>query len=270
MGLFVPNMSWKRACVGGCSGGFIGGLGFMLIRLLADTYLAGLLGPGLVGFLGRVLGAMLVGLFIGIMVALAELASRRYWLEVAFGEREIRTVTLGAASVTLGGAERQVGVYVPNAPPQALAYRVERNRVLCEDFTTGKTTEAAPGEQRTLANARVKVCTASEAQPAGAKLHLVVVRDVPLMVGMPLTADDIPGLEPQGADGMVALVSRRPSDPKTYLLRNRSRQTWLVTDADGKQRKIEPGLGIELASRCVIDVGQVKATLDPNQPEQGR
>jgi Flp pilus assembly protein CpaB len=95
-----------------------------------------------------------------------------------------------------------------------------------------------------LANAKVKVCTAAEAQPAGANLQLVVVRDVPLMVGMPLTADDIPGLEAQGADGIVALVSRRPNDPKVYLLRNRSRQPWTLTDAEGKQRKIESGLGI--------------------------
>ncbi len=265
MGLFVPNMSWKRAFVGGCIGGFIGGLGFMLIRLLAEAYLADFLGKGLVGFLGRLIGATLVGLFIGVMVALAEIASRRYWLEVAFGEREIRTVTLGAATVTLGGDERQVGVYVPNAPPRAVAFRIEKNRVLCEDFATGKTTEAAPGDQRTLANARVKVCTAAEAQPAGASLQLVVVRDVPLMVGMPLTADDIPGLEAQGSDGIVALVSRRPSDPKVYLLRNRSKQAWLVTDAEGKQRKVEPGLGIELASRCEIDFGQVKGVLDPTK-----
>lgn len=265
MGLFVPNMNWKRAFVGGCIGGFIGGLGFMLIRLLADSYLAGFLGAGLVGLLGRLIGATLVGLFIGIMVALAEIASRRYWLEVAFGEREIRTVTLGASTVTLGGDERQVGVYVPNAPPKAIAFRVEKNRVLCEDFSTGKTTEASPGDQRALANARIKVCTAAEARPAGANLQLVVVRDVPLMVGMPLTIDDIPGLEAQSPDGIVALVSRRPSDPKVYLLRNRSKQAWIVTDAEGKQRKVEPGLGIELASRCEIDFGQVKGVLDPTK-----
>ncbi|MBI2805794.1 MAG: VWA domain-containing protein [Planctomycetes bacterium] len=264
-GIFVPNLNWKRAFVGGCVGGFVGGVGFTLVELVANKFLAEYIGVGLVGFLGRLLGAPLLGLCIGLMVALAELASRRYWLEVAFGEREIRTVTLGASAVTLGGDERQAGVFVPNAPPKAIGYRVDRNRVFCEDFTTGKTAEVPAGDQRTLANAKVRVCSASSAQPTGANLQLVVVRDVPLLIGMPLTADDIPGLEPQGSDGIVALVSRRPNDPKVFLLRNRSKQAWTVTDADGKQRTVGPGLGIELASRCEIDFGQVKGALDPSQ-----
>ena len=38
-----------------------------------------------------------------------------------------------------------------------------------------------------------------------------------------------------------------------------------LTEADGKQRQIDPGLSIELASRCEIDFGQVKGTLDPSK-----
>ena len=38
----------------------------------------------------------------------------------------------------------------------------------------------------------------------------------------------------------------------------------MVTEADGKQRKVDPGLSIELSSKCEIDFGQVKATLDPS------
>ena len=67
----------------------------------------------------------------------------------------------------------------------------------------------------------------------------------------------------QGKDGIVALVNRRPNNPKVFLLRNRSKQSWLVTEADGNQRKVDPGLGIELSSRCEVNFGQVKGTLDP-------
>jgi MFS family permease len=270
MGFFVPNMQWKRAVLGGCLGGLIGGVGFVLVTLLAHSFLQRFIGDAAVDILGHLIGAALVGLFIGFMVALAEIASRRYWLEVAFGEREVRTVTLGAATVALGGDEKLAGVYVPNAAPKALGFRVDKNRVFCEDFITGKTTEASPGDQRTLAGAKVKVCSAANAVPTGASLQLVVARAVPLMIGMPLTADDIPGLEAQGADGVVALVSRRPNNPKVFLLRNRSKQTWVVTEADGKERKVEPGLSIELSSRCEIDFGQVKATLDPAQNTEPR
>jgi hypothetical protein len=265
MSFFVPNMQRKRAVIGGCIGGFIGALGFALVNLLADSFLGQFLGAGLVGFLGRLIGAGLLGLFIGVMVALAEIASRRYWLEVAFGEREIRTVTLGTATVAVGGDEKLVGVFVPNAPAKAFGFRVDKNRVFCEDFATGKTIEAPPGEQWTVASAKIRVCSPAHAQPTGANLKLVVARDVPLMVGMPLTGDDIPGLEAQGSDGIVALVSRRPNNPKIYLLRNRSKQAWIVTEADGKQRKVEPGLSIELSAKCEIDFGQVKGMLDPSQ-----
>ncbi|MBM3996209.1 MAG: VWA domain-containing protein [Planctomycetes bacterium] len=264
MGLFVPNMNSQRAAIGGAIGGFIGGLAFMLVEWLAASYLKQSIGDG-AGFLARLVGATLLGLCIGILVAIAELASRRFWLEVSFTEREVRTVTLGADAVALGGDEKQVGVYIPNAAPKALGYRVERDRVFVDDFTTGRTEEVKPGEVQTLGKVKIKVCSADEATPTGAKLTLLVTRDVPLMIGVPMTAEDIPGLEAQGSDGVVAIVSRRPNNPNIFLLRNRSKQTWTVTDAEGKERKIDPGLSIELTSRCEIDFGQVKATLDPSQ-----
>jgi len=256
MSLFVPNLSRRRAFLGGSIGGFVGALGFTLVSRYADA------------FLGRLIGALLLGFCIGVMVALIEIVSRRYWLEVAFGEREIRTVNLGPSTVALGGDEALAGVYVPNAAPRALGFRVDKNRVYCEDFATGKMAEVTPGESRGLAAVKIKVCSAASAKKTGANLQLVVVRDLPLMEGMPLTSEDIPGLEPQGADGIVALVSRRPKDPKVFLLRNRSKQPWLVKDPDGKQRKVEPGMSVELSTRCEIDFGQVKGVLDPTQVEQ--
>jgi hypothetical protein len=264
MGFFVPNMNAKRALIGGCIGGFIGVLGFLFVKLLADSFLT-FLGEWFSGVIARLIGALLVGLFIGVMVALAELASRRYWLEVSFGPREVRTVTLGSDTVALGGDEKLSSVFVPNAPAKALGFRVERNRVICEDFTTGRTGQTAPGDQHTVAAAKVRVCSGEAATPTGAHLKLLVTRDVPLLVGMPMTADDIPGLDPQGADGIVAIVSRRPNDPKVFLLRNRSKQPWTITEADGKQRTVGPGLSIELSSKCEIDFGQVKALLDPSK-----
>lgn len=250
MGFFVPNLRLRRAFLGGSIGGLIGAIGFAIISFVAGD------------LLGRWIGAALVGLLIGIMVALAEITFRRYWLEVAFG-REVRTVTLGPTTVSVGGDEKLVGVYVPDAPGKALGYRVDRNRVIVEDFATGKTADALPGEERPLAGAKLKVCSAANAVATGVNLQLIVVREVALMEGMPLTSDDIPGLEAQGKDGIVALVNRRPNNPKVFLLRNRSKQSWLVTEADGNQRKVDPGLGIELSSRCEVNFGQVKGTLDP-------
>lgn len=258
MSLFVPNLNWQRGFLGGGLGGLIGAVVFALCSLwLTDSVL------------GRLLGATVVGLCIGVMIALAELAFRRYWLEVTFGEREVRTFTLGPATVAVGSDDRQAAVYVPDAPPKALGYRAVGHRIFCEDFATGKTSQVPPGDQRHLGKVRMRVCSATSASPIGATLQLTQVRDLALMEGMPLTADDIPGLEPQGADGSVALVSRRPNDPKVFLLRNRSKQSWEVTDSAGNKRTVGPGLSIDLTSRCQIDFGQVKATLDPGERGSG-
>src|SRR6185369_6008823 len=127
---FVPNLRWQSGFMGGGIGGLIGALGFALFTSLA--------GP----VLGRWIGAALVGFFIGMMIALAEKAFRRYWLEVRFGAREIRTFTLGPTLVAVGGDEQAATVYVSGAAPRALGYCVRGSRVFCEDFVSGKTTDA--------------------------------------------------------------------------------------------------------------------------------
>lgn len=252
MSLFVPNLRWQRGFQGGAVGGLLGAIGFAVFTALAGQVL------------GRWIGAAVLGFFIGMMIALAEMAFRRYWLEVRFGAREIRTFTLGPALLAVGGDERASTVCVSGAPGRALGYTVRGTRVLCEDFTTGRTSDAPPGDQRQLAHAQLTVRSDATATPTGASMQLYSVRDVSLMEGMPLSAEDIPGLEPQGIDGAVALVSRRPNDPKALLLRNRSKQTWTVKDASG-ERTVTPGASVELSSRCQINFGQVKATLDFNQ-----
>lgn len=252
MSLVVPNLRWQNGFLGGCAGGLIGALGFALITALAGAAL------------GRWIGAALVGFFIGMMIALVEKVFRRYWLEVKFGEREIRTFTLGPALLAVGGDEKAATVCVRDAPARALGYYVRGSRVLCEDFGSGRTSDAPPGDQRKLANALLTVRSDASAMPTGATLQLFQVRQVSLFEGMPLTSEDVPGLEPQGADGVVALVSRRPSDPKMLLLRNRSKQTWVVKDGSG-ERTVAPGMSVELSSRCQINFGQVKGTLDFSQ-----
>ena len=107
----------------------------------------------------------------------------------------------------------------------------------------------------------------ASATPTGASLELMQVRQLNLLEGMPLTTEDLPGLEPQGSDGVVALVSRRPADPKALLLRNRSKQTWVVTDQGG-ERTVNPGQSAELSARCQINFGQAKGTLDLGQGRQ--
>jgi hypothetical protein len=146
-------------------------------------------------------------------------------------------------------------VYVPGAAALALRYRIEAGRVLCEDLLTGRTAEVEAGASVRLGHATIRVCSPTSVRASGFRLVLSGGRSLHLGDGMPLTAEDLPGVAPQGADGVVALVSRRPSDPNVLLLRNRSKQPWRVFKKDGSNESIPPGLGVALAPDLHIDFG---------------
>src|SRR5438552_14601006 len=101
------------------------------------------------------------------MIAWAELVFRRWWLEIAFSPHEVRTFTLGAAALAIGSDERQVAVCVPGGPPLTLRYRVEGDRVLCEDVVAAQTVEVQPGERRTVGRVSVTLCSAAHAKKIG-------------------------------------------------------------------------------------------------------
>jgi hypothetical protein len=249
MSFCVPNLKWWRGLAGGLLGGVLGAAAFVLVSLAAGA------------FLGRWVGAGILGFFIGLMVALSEVAFRRYWLEIAFSPREVRTVTLGSAMVSLGGDDRRVAIAVPGAPPIALRYWMDGTRVLCQEVVKEWTGEVLPGDRKTLGKVVVTLCSAAHGLQAGYTLQLSNGASFRLVEGLPLTAEDLPGLQAQGADGVVALVSSRPKDPAALLLRNRSKQAWVASGPQGCRQVIEPGRGLELSAAGSIAFGQLQGTL---------
>jgi hypothetical protein len=255
MAFFVPNLRWDRGSLGGILGGILGAFAFVLISMANDM-------------LGRWLGAAILGFCIGLMVALAEVVFRRFWLEVSFSPREVRTVTLGASAISVGGDEQLASVFVKGAAPVALTYRLDGEEVLCEDAVTGQTTVAPPGDRRLVGKVSIAVCSPASARQSGYALQLSNGKSLRLGEGMPLMSQDVPGLESGAHDGIVALVSRRPSNPTVLMLRNRSRQAWAVREANGSQRVIEPGGGLELAYQVQINFGSVYGQLLPDEREE--
>jgi hypothetical protein len=253
MAFFVPNLKSLRGMAGGLMGGVLGAMAFVILSLVLGQ------------LLGRWMGAAILGFFIGLMVALAELAFRRWWLEIAVSAREVRTVTLGTAPVTIGGDERRVTFYVQGAPPVALRYSIDEDRVLCEDETTGEVTEIEPGDHRTLGRVGITMRSYGTSKKTGYVLSLSNGRDLILQEGMPLTAEDLPGLQARGTDGIVALVSRHPTQPKQVTLRNRSQQPWSVRFYDGRTQVVEPGRGIDLDDQIQLNFGQVQGIIEIEQ-----
>lgn len=240
MAFFVPNLKWTRGGAGGLAGGVFGAVAFLIVSLIVG------------GLLGRWLGAAILGFFLGLMVALAELVFRRFWLEVAVGAREVRALTLGATPVTLGGDEAKATFFVAGAAPVALRYFVEGERVVCEDAVTGERAAVEPDVGRPLGRVTVTLRGADTSGGTGFVLE-VAGRPLRLRDGMPLTPEDVAGLLPRGADGMVAIVGK--GQDGSYVLRNRSGTAWKVRGADGGEQAVEPGRSFGLAHGARVDFG---------------
>jgi Ca-activated chloride channel family protein len=262
MATFVPNLHPRRALVGGGCGGVVGALGFLGVsEVFGDVT-------------GRLMGAMILGCGIGLMVAWVEAAFREAWLEVRYGPREARRVSLGREPVSLGGG-RECTVYAPNAPPVALRYFLDEGRILCEDLVQGRTLEVVPGDCRAVGTLTVTVgvprpaavaapAVGPTAPPAAAgaggsgrlMLRLSSGQVVALVEGLRLRRQDIPGLEAAAGDGLVAEVVPNPHNPTVLGLRNLSQRAWEAR-VPGVQRQVEGGQSIWLAAGMKINFGGV-------------
>jgi hypothetical protein len=116
---FIPNLDRKKATLAGLLGGGFGAAAFLLASPFAE-------------WAGRVVGAAILGFFIGLMVALVEVAFRRAWLEVRFGGGETITVNLGPEPVKVGD-DRSCTVWARGAAAVALRYWIRDGRVICDD-----------------------------------------------------------------------------------------------------------------------------------------
>jgi len=143
---FIPNLDRTRATFAGLVGGVIAAVAFLVMALLAD-------------WLGRVVGAGMLGLCIGLMVALVEAAFRQAWLEIRLGAREQITVNLGPEPVSIGSDARSCTVFARGAPTLALRYWIRNGAVVCHDHTQGREQTVAEGDTRAAGSVEVTVRT---------------------------------------------------------------------------------------------------------------
>ena len=137
---FIPNLHGWKASAAGSIGGLAGALVFIGVTISGGDVV------------GRLFGALLLGLSIGLMVALVELTFRKAWLEVCYGSSETVTVNLGPEPVKVGSDGRACTIYARNAPPVAFRYWLDHGKVLCENM-----------EERTI-----RQLSANESQQIGA------------------------------------------------------------------------------------------------------
>jgi hypothetical protein len=148
LAMFVPNLKPLRGMAGGAVGGIAGAIGFLIVGLFLGDVVA------------RLLGAAIVGFCIGAMIALMEAVFREAWLEIHYGPKEMRTVALGRTPIAIGSNAESCTVFASGAANVALRYTLQNGRISCEDVPAERTFDVEPGDRRTAGNLDVVVCAA--------------------------------------------------------------------------------------------------------------
>jgi len=151
--LFVPNYPKKRAITAGFLGGFIGGAIFRATFSI----------PFISGDAGRILGVMILGLFIGLTISIIEEALRQAWLTIIYGKNEKTTVSLGEKPIVFGSSS-EADIYLPKAtePPVRATVQIESSSVVMYDKKTNQRKVLKNKEQVDLGKVSFVVNTKKE------------------------------------------------------------------------------------------------------------
>ena len=278
MAYIVPNLEPKKGTVGGRLGACVGALAFLLVsQTIGDR-------------LGRLAGAVLLGAALGVCVGIVEVLFREAWLTVAFGPKEVITVTLGRESVRIGSHASST-VYVAAEPPVDLEYVLERGRLTCVDKASGKSEAPTPGEWKKVGNVAIAVNTAdAKADPSGLEslwpnvsgpptaaaiksngssgatvpsdhpptgsivLCLEGGKEITLKIGVTIFGSDL-GEAGTGSAQAVAQVQGHPTKKDTQGLVNLSTTAWVVTNSQSDRTTIPNGMTITLKDGLTIAFG---------------
>jgi len=137
--MFVPNFPKKRAMAAGFLGGLIGGAIFR--ATFSMSFIS--------GAMGRIVGIMALGFFIGLTISYIEEALREAWLTVIWGKNETKTISLGQRPIVFGSS-READIYLANEAPVKTTVQIENSRVVMYDKTTNQRRELQNGSQVNL------------------------------------------------------------------------------------------------------------------------
>ncbi|MEZ2250020.1 VWA domain-containing protein [Microcoleus sp.] len=163
MSFFVPNLEIRRALQAGGIGGAAGAIGFLLVSAISGD------------LVGRLVGAAIVGFFIGLAIALIEDLSRRAWLIVHWTPSEQTPINLGTTPVIFGSSE-DAHIYLRKDlgyPPVVAKIYLESGKIIMQfDEEMQKLKgmkflrhELANGDRRKIGEVMIEVKTAMEKLP---------------------------------------------------------------------------------------------------------
>jgi hypothetical protein len=136
----IPNFRIVPAVVGGIAAGAVASLADMTIHASVNETA------------GRLVGAGCLGLVFGMVTAIAEAATRRYFIEIDRGGGfQPAQVGLGARAVTAGSDASSCDILVRDAVrPLTYKYWVDNQQIYLLDYSTNQPARVSVGDRRVL------------------------------------------------------------------------------------------------------------------------
>ena len=206
---------------------------------------------------------------------LADALFRKAWIEIRYGPRETRTLTLGPEPLRIGSDAAHCAIYVKNVPAVACSYRFEGGRVICDDkinnrigpvpfgvpMVIGRVTVTPFGAGAAAKVSSLDIASASAGGEQEWVLSLRGGREFTLVDGARLSAADVRGLEAEGGERLGGRSTPEPGEFGGRRLKNLSRQQWRATFAAGRQVEIDPGRSLRLETGTSISFGTTEGRI---------
>jgi hypothetical protein len=159
----IPNFRIVPAVVGGITAGAVASLADMTIHASVNETA------------GRLVGAGCLGIVFGMVTAIAEAATRRYFLEIDRGGGfQPAQISLGSRAVTAGSDASSCDILVRDAlRPLTYKYWVDNQQIYLLDYATNQPARVSVGDRRALGsfalviaeNSRQTIPTGSRPSP---------------------------------------------------------------------------------------------------------
>ncbi len=162
LSMVVPNLQRGRAATFGFVGGLAGGIGFTLVGLAVRAILgsgAPDMQPDYANIASRLVGTSIIGLFVGLSVAVAEATAKEGYLRVVWGPGEFTRVNLGEKPVTVGSSRESTVRMAASAgyPPIVATFSLQKGQASMVNHMSRTTHVLRNGNKLTLGKVVIEV-----------------------------------------------------------------------------------------------------------------
>jgi Ca-activated chloride channel family protein len=162
LSLVVPNLNKGRAALFGFGGGIAGGIGFIIVNAVMQAAFASGGSDSVQQFAniaGRLVGTGIIGMFVGLSVAVAEATAREGYLRVVWGPGEFTRVNLGEKPVLVGSSRESTVRMASSAgyPPIVATFSLQKGQATMVNHMSRTTHVLRNGNKLTLGTVVIEI-----------------------------------------------------------------------------------------------------------------